>query len=542
MALVDFFWVGGTGSWNQAAHWSLTSGGAGGAGVPGAGNRCNLNAASGGGTVTVNALTVGDVTWAGFTGTSTGGAAVTVAAGGWVWGAGQAAQNYTGNLSFTDTSGATNLITSNGQPFKSNITFNGVGGVWSQSDNFSTTGVMTLTNGSFSTATHTHQAQAFSSNNSNARTFDITGSAVTYTDSGTVWQTATATLMVLNVTGSTITFSDSTASSKTFQFAGLTLNDITISGSGSGSYTVNSIGAFRDWSISGSGAPTIQWHGTCDMRNLVFTAFNGTWVTDATITRVQGNFTLSVGMAVTNNQKVNFTGTGVQLLTSNGISLGTLELHVLGTGNTVQLQDALVANIISVATGGFDDNNKSVTVNYVSLAIGTTLGIAHVWTITGSNAFAAWDASTGVLISLPPNLNFTDATATTKTMNGGGYIYGTVTWSASGTLQINNSSIFQKIALASVQSVVHLQAGQTQTISDTSALSGTAGNLNTIVSDTPGTAAGLNKTGNFTQCDYLSLQDLTLSGGAFWYVGKHSVNAGNTNGGRYTNGVVGRAS
>jgi hypothetical protein len=28
------YWVGGTGTWDQTAHWSATSGGAGGASVP----------------------------------------------------------------------------------------------------------------------------------------------------------------------------------------------------------------------------------------------------------------------------------------------------------------------------------------------------------------------------------------------------------------------------------------------------------------------------------------------------------------------------
>ena len=30
----DFYWVGNSGSWNDASHWALSSGGQGGAGVP----------------------------------------------------------------------------------------------------------------------------------------------------------------------------------------------------------------------------------------------------------------------------------------------------------------------------------------------------------------------------------------------------------------------------------------------------------------------------------------------------------------------------
>lgn len=41
------YWVGGTGSWTQTAHWSLTSGGAGGASVPTSSDNVIINTASG---------------------------------------------------------------------------------------------------------------------------------------------------------------------------------------------------------------------------------------------------------------------------------------------------------------------------------------------------------------------------------------------------------------------------------------------------------------------------------------------------------------
>lgn len=68
------FWVGGTGTWDAATttHWSATSGGAGGASVPGSSDTVTFNGSSGGGTVTPNfggTITLSTLSFSGFTGT-----------------------------------------------------------------------------------------------------------------------------------------------------------------------------------------------------------------------------------------------------------------------------------------------------------------------------------------------------------------------------------------------------------------------------------------------------------------------------------------
>jgi len=50
----DRYWVGGDGNWSDAAHWSTSSGGAGGASVPGRNDTVYFDANSGGGTCTVD--------------------------------------------------------------------------------------------------------------------------------------------------------------------------------------------------------------------------------------------------------------------------------------------------------------------------------------------------------------------------------------------------------------------------------------------------------------------------------------------------------
>lgn len=68
------FWVGGTGSFSDTAHWSATSGGAGGASVPGSSDTATWNGSSGGGTVTIDCagpvtISVQSITMGAFTGT-----------------------------------------------------------------------------------------------------------------------------------------------------------------------------------------------------------------------------------------------------------------------------------------------------------------------------------------------------------------------------------------------------------------------------------------------------------------------------------------
>lgn len=66
------FWVLGTGTWDASdtTHWSATSGGAGGASVPGASDTVTFNASSGGGTCTVNTNpTIISLTTSAYTGT-----------------------------------------------------------------------------------------------------------------------------------------------------------------------------------------------------------------------------------------------------------------------------------------------------------------------------------------------------------------------------------------------------------------------------------------------------------------------------------------
>lgn len=67
--MANRYWVGGTGSWSDTSHWSTTSGGTGGASVPGSSDSAILDGNSGGGTVTIDVSTVYNLNASAFTGT-----------------------------------------------------------------------------------------------------------------------------------------------------------------------------------------------------------------------------------------------------------------------------------------------------------------------------------------------------------------------------------------------------------------------------------------------------------------------------------------
>lgn len=148
----NLFWVGGAGNWSDPAHWSLTTGGAGGQAVPDVSSSVTFDGSSGGGTVvwdtnvSVTALTTGA-----HTGTinATG---RTINAGSWS-GTGSATRtvnltnatvNVTGNWTWTTVTGLTLTVTGSTLNLSGNgnRTFNFGATTWGAT-NFSGTGNIT---------------------------------------------------------------------------------------------------------------------------------------------------------------------------------------------------------------------------------------------------------------------------------------------------------------------------------------------------------------------------------------------------------------
>jgi hypothetical protein len=119
-------------------------------------------------------------------------------------------------------------------------------------------------------------------------------------------------------------------------------------------------------------------------------------------------------------------------------------------------------------------------------------------------------------------INMTKATA--KTFAGAGGSYGVLIQAGAGALTISGSNTLANIQATTRPSTITFTAGTTQTFTAFT-LAGTAGNLVTINSVTPGSQFTLSKTSGTVTASYLSIQDSNATGGATW----NAYNGTNTN-------------
>ena len=188
------FWVGGTGTWDSTttANWSATSGGAGGASVPGAADDVTINTAS----ITVTT-------------------------------------NY--NVSVIS------------------VTINASAATLSLGGTLTCSGAITLTTGTFTTNNFNVTATQLSSSNSNTRTINLGSSTVTLTTTATAVNTGTNTSLTFNAGTSTIICSGSNAvitGGISGGGSGLTFNNVSITSTTAQSFNINSSNTFNNLTVT----------------------------------------------------------------------------------------------------------------------------------------------------------------------------------------------------------------------------------------------------------------------------------------------------
>lgn len=257
--MTAYYWVGGSANWNSTntANWSLSSGGAGGAGPPVAGDDVTFDAGSDSGagfTVTVVATgpTVRNLTIDGLDQTMAlaGTVSLTVQGSITLPSTGSALTwSHTGALTLSSNGAQT--ITTNGVSLSCPITINKTAGTAATLASHLTIGstrAITLTQGTFDAANFNVTCGALLSSNSNTRVLTMGSGTWTLKDNGTVWNTSTATGLTLNANTSTIVCDSGTA--KTFTGGGLTF--YTLRQGGAGVLTIAGSNTFNDWSSAGA--------------------------------------------------------------------------------------------------------------------------------------------------------------------------------------------------------------------------------------------------------------------------------------------------
>lgn len=462
--MATYYWVGGSGTWDATSttNWAASSGGAGGAGVPGTADNVIFDAASNVGTgaftVTVGGTSVAPALCNDFSTGGAGGAldgAMTLA-----FGATSYLDCYGSmtlpatNFSFTASAGARltfkatttgKTITANGVLFPSNLPvyLDGVGGEWTLGSAITISQTLFLVNGSLVTNNQTVSGP-FNSNNANVRSLTLGSSTWSTSASGTAWNILDSTNMTFSAGTSTLSFTAATQTA--FNGGGLTYYNVQFTGTGANSsYSNGTIVAgtntFNNLSFASRAATGFRQVAFFDNQTI-----NGTLTFGAANTAIRRMFVQSSGSL------------GGSVIDSVGKQI-TLTVATLAAVNDVDFRDVVIAGVAAPLTGtriGNRGNCSGITFTaaapkYWNLAAGGNWS-ATAWALGSGGAVdvnnfpLAQDTviientglNTGATITIDSSwqLGIIDASTRTNAMT---FALGSIRTSAFGNITLSNA-------------------------------------------------------------------------------------------------------
>ena len=538
--MANRYWVGGTGTWDSftTTQWSATSGGAGGASVPTSADSVFFNSASSATAYTVtysSGVTIGPVSFAqpasgNFTFLATSSSS-NLSIGGNITIASGVVFGYDGTITIRGNGSTVATIIVSGGGALNNCSFvidigiYSVGGLKLLS-NLNVKSLV-LTKGTLNLNLYYLVTNTFNTNSTSTRDIDFGSGAYIQIQgtSGTVFNAYSVTNLTL------------TGTPNIFFLSGTAYSTRTIIAEGGNATSFNfSIAQGPLYSI-------VELPST--VRNLSFVGCSSTvyWYSNLSIF---GNVTLGTTATFSSAFSWWFSSpTTTRTLTTSGktISWPVWITATSASYTALQLADNFTStSYIYLTSGGLDTNSKAVSVPIFQiagpsiqlLALGTTtLSLSAAGATGGATGTAsAWDnAGAGTLtITGTGTINLTSASA--KIFKGGSFAgYPKLNQGGAGALTVTGSNGFTNITNTVQPASVLFTAGTTNTFTAFS-LSGTAGNLITINSDTAADhylalTTSSNPTVNYCNIDYSSV---VLVGAGKKWVALNSVNGGhNTN-------------
>ena len=373
----------------------------------------------------------------------------------------------------------------------------------------------------------------FSSSNSNTRTIAFGTGNISCSGTGTVWNISTSTS--LTTTGTQVVNITSVGATA------ITVNPGTLSEANSISY--NFTGGTYALTFSGI------FFSSQTVKNVDFTGYAGTWQAIGFNSNIYGNLTLSTGMSLTasSNSLIFAATSDTKTITSNG-KMMDFPITFDGVGGTWQLQDAMTLGSTRTATltnGTLDLFGKTFT---VGTRFTTATGTKNI-TFNGGTLVCPDANTTSFNNASPTGFTTTAGTgtgiismtaATAKTFSGNGSTYNcTLNQGGAGTLTITGANTFNDITeTVPTANQITFPASTTTTVNNFT-LSGTAGNLVSIRSSTPGTRFTLSKSSGAVSVSYVDIQDSNATGGATWQATttNGNVDSGNNLGWSFISGT-----
>jgi hypothetical protein len=522
--MVDYYWVGGTASWDSTAgsKWATASGGTTYYPTPPSSADNVIFDQAGPYTITLSGiLTCLSFTVSASNVTFTSSGTITVS-GSWSVTAGNTFNN-TGTITFNATTAQT--FASNGVSYNNTFIFNGVGGSWVLQDAFtvSTARTVTLSAGTLNLNDKTLTCGTFASSNSGVRTLAFGTGNITVTGNGTCWTTLTSTN--LTVTGTpvvNITNSTSTAT--------------TVS---SGSLPEASAISFV-FSSTGGALHTFLNTGTA--KNVTFTnTFNGTW-NGAVNGTIYGNYSYKGTSGLGISGTLTFAGAGGSGILEDSTGVVVVLFVFNGVGKTWTIQNAFNTATTTITNGTLNLNGYTWTCPSFVTAAGT-----KNLTFNGSTLFVSTTTTTAFNNAAPTGFTTTAGTAngvismtgaSAKTFVGGGSTYAaTLDQGNAGALSISGANTFAGISKSHPGATTIRFPGSVTTTVSAFTASGSAGNVLTLNSVTGTATVAYSGGGVVSGLDYLSWQNvlftpLATDGTApyTWYGGSNSTSLGGASG------------
>ncbi|MFY9308102.1 MAG: hypothetical protein WAQ28_03525 [Bacteroidia bacterium] len=416
--------------------------------------------------------------------------------------------------------------------YGNSLTINAVGGTYTLASAMNiSTGLLTLTNGTFNANTFNVDIGFFSSNNSNARTLSVgSGNWNVTTNNTTVWNTNVTTNLTYTTTPTiNFTYSGSTGTRT------LVMGSATASDTEARSINMNI--------TAGSDVVSIRTLAN----NINFTGFSGTFNYGTGNINVYGNVTISSGMTLGANSGnvFVFVGTGSQNVTSAG-KIFDFPITING-GGTVKLLDNLSVGVtrkdITLTAGTLDLNGFTLTHFGVVSTTGTSTRTFALGSGTYDNvitsALVVWNATgSGLTVTGTGTIKISGSTTNVRQFNGNGLTYPTLWFTnatANGGLDITGSNTFSVLKCQDTNTqTIRFTNGTTQTFLSVSGfqISGAASNLITINTISGSSTFAFSCPNGNVIANYLTLTNCVATGGSRWFA-QNSSNAGGNNGWRF---------
>lgn len=429
--------------------------------------------------------------------------------GSWIGGAGAVVS---GSVTFAGR--GTQTVTSSGKTFPSTVYFDGREGTFVLGDAFTCASTTYFQSGTLNLNGYTATTFNFSSSAAGARTLNFNGGNITVSGYSAAF-----------FVGGSMTLSGTPTVNFTYN-SNIASTVTTGSGTDSNAFDFNFTAGTYRLSLGGS------------VGNVNFTGYSGSL--SAASRTFYGGLILSPTMTVdtgTTSTQTFAGASGTGQITCNGKTI-PCPITFASTGRTWALQDALTTTYAtSLSSGTLDLNGKTLTCTTFTssgtIARNLTFN-GGTLALTATSLCATFNGSgfTSTAGSAPGQLSFIANGA--KSMLGGGLSFACALNSGgSGTLTLNNGDYtFDNITATYLPSTISLPANYTTTVNNFT-LNGVAGALVTLNSSSVGSRASLSKSSGAVAVNYLSIKDISATGGATW-TNNLGTNGGNNLGWVFT--------